>query len=159
MRDKNWTVKARTGEEKGWHLWPRLVQKLESESVLKKKKKKKMTWKQYRSHSWRVFFHFLNYTWYCIWNMYSHVCHYLPEAMIWYVHLSMLIVIRLYLPGLTFNYSYVFMTRRVIKGKEGLYSFMHFPSVACTCFVFHTISYDLISLNAVHGRTPNKKTW
>ena len=33
-------LKARTGEEKGWHLWPRLVQKLESESVQKKKKKK-----------------------------------------------------------------------------------------------------------------------
>ena len=33
-------LKARNEEEKGWHLWPRLVQKLESESAQKKKKKK-----------------------------------------------------------------------------------------------------------------------
>ena len=39
-------LKARTGGEKGWHLerhlWPRLVQKLESKSVWKTSKKKKM---------------------------------------------------------------------------------------------------------------------
>ena len=32
-------LKARTGEEKGRHLWPRLVQKLESRSVPKQKQK------------------------------------------------------------------------------------------------------------------------
>ena len=31
-----WKLKARTGEEKGRHLWPRLVQKLQSKSVQKK---------------------------------------------------------------------------------------------------------------------------
>ena len=32
-----------SGGEKGRHLWPRLVQELESKSVRRKKKKKKMT--------------------------------------------------------------------------------------------------------------------